>query len=163
MSIFEDIKNSMLADGLDDDDLKKLAQIAEELEFHKDAVIFHEKNEEDSIYILFEGKVAIERRSLPGRHIGPTLIQNVRRGQLIGEMGFIERRTRSATGVARSHVRLARFHFKDLEALIERDAAFGVKFLRLIAELLSRRLRRMNEQWVRAVADNSDLHELEYF
>jgi len=163
MSMIENIKSSILSDGLREEDISKLVSIAREMEYFKDATIFQQDDEEDCLYILIEGKIAIELRSQSGRHVGRALIQNVRRGQLIGEMGFIERRKRSATATAKSFVRLASFPFTDLQALIENDAGFGVRFLRIVAEILSRRLRRMNEQWIRVAMDDAGRHEFDYY
>lgn len=163
MSILDDLKQTMLADGLDDDDLSVLVNIAEIKSFYKNDAIFMENEVEDSIYLLVEGKVAIERRALPNQKVGSQHIQNVRRGQLFGEMGFLERRSRSATARAKSNVRVIRFHFNDLEQLLQNDKELGVKLLRTMAELLCRRLRRMNDQWLRTVSDTADLQEFEYF
>jgi len=162
MAIFQDLKKTMLADGLNENDLKTLAKIADEKEFYKNDIIFKENEEEDSIYVLLEGKVAIERRLLPNLQASHTHIQNVRRGQLFGEMGFIEKRSRSATAIAKSHVRLIQFNFQELENLIEQQEMFGLRLFRTLAELLSRRLRRMNDQWIRTV-ESASLKEFEYF
>lgn len=162
MAIFDELKNTMLADGLDDKDLAALAGIGELLIFYKNDVIFRENEVEDSIYVLLEGKVAIERRLLPNQQAGHRLIQNVRRGQLFGEMGFIEKRVRSATAIAKSRVRLVCFHFQELENLIAGNERLGLNLFRAIAELLSRRLRRMNDQWIRMV-DSTSLKEFEYY
>ena len=163
MQILDDLKNSMLAKGLDESDLKLLAGIAHEREFFKDAIIFQENDLEECIYILFEGKIAIERHSLSGRKIGSTVIHNVRHGQMIGEMGFVEGKTRSATAIAKSSVRLAQFQFADLESLIQNNPLFGIRLLRNISGILSQRLRRMNEQWLRSIVTSKNHHEFEYF
>ena len=153
----------MLSVGLDEHDIKKLAEIAHEQDFFKDAVIFNEDDIQDGLYVLFEGKISIERHLLSGRNIGRRLIQNVRHGQIIGEMGFVERRTRSATATAHSRVRLALIKFVDIDILIEQNPKLGIKLLRNIAEVLSSRLRRMNEQWLRASMDNDKRFEFEYY
>ncbi len=162
MSITDKLKTTMLAEGLDENDLNLLAGIAEELEYHKNEIVFRENEAEDSIFILIEGKVAIERHIMPKQKIRHTHIQNVRRGQLFGEMGFLEKRSRSATAVAKSHVRLLRLNFRQLEELIENNPKLGLNLYRTMAGLLSRRLRRMNEQWIRTV-ESSFFKEFEYF
>ena len=162
MALFDDLKTTMLADGLIDDDLKMLAEIAKVKEYYKNGIIFRENDVEDSIYVLLQGKVAIERRIMPNQQAIHAHIQNVRRGQLFGEMGFIERRSRSATAVAKGHVRLIQFDIEELEHLIALHEMLGLRLFRTIAELLSRRLRRMNDQWIRTV-ESSSLKEFEYF
>ncbi|MBN1561004.1 cyclic nucleotide-binding domain-containing protein [candidate division KSB1 bacterium] len=162
MAIFDDLKRTMLANGLVDHDLQLLAEIAKVKDYYKNGIIFRENDTEDSIYVLLQGKVAIERRILPNQQAFHVHIQNVRRGQLFGEMGFIERRSRSATAVAKGHVRLIQFDIEDLQRLIERHEMFGLRLFRTIAELLSRRLRRMNDQWIRTV-ESSSMKEFEYF
>jgi CRP-like cAMP-binding protein len=162
MSILEHLKNTILADGLDDDDLAILSEFAQEQDFHKNEIIFRENEQQDSLFVLLEGKVAIERRILPNQHIGHTHIQNVRRGQLFGEMGFLEKRPRSATAIAKSHVKLLRFTFDQLNHAIEENQKLGLNLYRAIAGLLSRRLRRMNDQWIRTV-ESSSFKEFEYY
>jgi len=162
MSTLNKLKETMLADGLDDNDLELLAGIAEEIEYHKNDVIFRENEEEDSIFIITEGKVAIERHVLPNLQIRHTHIHNVKRGQILGEMGFLEKRSRSATAIAKSHVRVLRLNFQQLETLIAQNQKLGLNLYRTIAGLLSRRLRRMNDQWIRTV-ESSSLKEFEYF
>ena len=163
MSIVDDLKKTMLASDLDDNDVRILAEITNVQEFFKDAVIFKENDKQECLYILVEGKIAIERRSLSGRHIGRTVIQNIRHGQIIGEMGFVERRNSSATATAKSHVRLAILKFSELDSLIQQNPRLGTKLLRTVAEILSSRLRRMNEQWLRSSMDDNKLQEFEYF
>ncbi len=162
MSILDSLKDTMLADGLDEGDLQMIADIAKELEYYKNDVIFRENEEEDSIFVLLEGKIAIERHILPNQKIRHTHIQNVRRGQIFGEMGFLEKRSRSATAIAKSHVRLLSVSFEQLDNLIATNQKFGLGFYRTIATLLSRRLRRMNDQWIRTVKGPS-LKEFEYY
>ena len=162
MTIFAELKNTMLADGLADADLMALSGIGELLLYYKNDVIFRENEIEDSIYVLLEGKVAIERWLLPNQQASHRLIQHVRRGQLFGEMGFIEKRVRSATAIAKSRVRLVRFNFQELENLIAHNEKLGLNLFRTIAGLLSRRLRRMNDQWIRIV-ESAALKEFEYY
>jgi len=141
MPIYNDIKKSDLAHGLKEYDLQLLAGIAEEQEYFKDAVIFHENDAVDCFHLLL-----------------------VKQGQLIGEMGYIEEgRTRSATAMAKSRVRLATVEFAKLDALIQQHPGFGVRLLRNIAVILSRRLRRMNEQWLRGLLEETVYHEFDYF
>ena len=152
----------MLGDGLDDDDLELVAGIAEELEFYKNDVIFRENEVEDSIFIITEGKISIERHVLPNLQISHTHINIVKRGQILGEMGFIEKRSRSATAIAKSHVRVLRLNFQQLEDLINNNQKLGLNLYRTLASLVSRRLRRMTDQWIRTV-ESSSLKEFDYF
>lgn len=163
MAIIDDLQQSMLAESLGTPELQELAMIADIQTFYKNDIIFSENEQEDSMYVLAEGRVAIERRLLANHPLGHKHIQNVRRGQIFGEMGFIEKRSRSATAIAKSQIRVLRFGFEDLDELIDKDLRLGVKLLRTIAVLLSRRLRRMNDQWLRTLDDGSMLKEFEYF
>ncbi|NOY60003.1 MAG: cyclic nucleotide-binding domain-containing protein, partial [Calditrichaeota bacterium] len=121
-----------------------------------------ENDEGDSIYVLAEGKVCLERRVKNHRPVPPTQITIVRQGQLFGEMGFLENQKRSATARAKGNIQLLVIDSGDLRKLISDESQFAIKFMSNLALILSARLRRMNEQWLNAISHDFQLPEFEY-
>ena len=162
MSVFKDLKDSMLARGLTDNDLQQIAGIARKKKYYKDEIIFSENEPGDTIYILAEGKVYIERRVMPDPHLFPKLILTVKKGQIFGEMAFIEKNNRSATARAKSNIRLLYISSDDLMDLLSGHTDLACRLMINFASIISKRLRRMNEQWLSAHARNYLLPEFEY-
>ncbi len=163
MDIKNDLSQSAIGDGLDNRELERLAGISRVAQFYKNEIIFAENDKGDSIFVLAEGKVCLERRVKNHRPVPPTQITIVRPGQLFGEMGFLEKGERSATARAKGNVRLIVINSEDLRKLISEDSHFAIKFMSNLALILSARLRRMNEQWLNAISHDFQLPEFEYF
>lgn len=162
MNIKNDLSQSVIGRGLDDGELEHLAEISQVVQFYKNEIIFAENDDGDSIYVLAEGKVCLERRVKNHRPVPPTQITIVRPGQLFGEMGFLEKGKRSATARAKGNVQLLVINSDDLHKLIAKDNHFAIKFMSNLALILSARLRRMNEQWLNAMSHDFQLPEFEY-
>ncbi len=163
MNLVEDLRKSILADSLNDKELNQLAEISTSRTFYKNETIFDEKDEGNALYILVEGRVVIEIRSLQRRISLPKQVMIVKRGQIFGEMAFVERRFRSASARAKGNVRLVSIPSRDFEKLMQDNPLLGFKVMTNLARILSRRLRRMNDQWLSAVAHEFPLPEFEYF
>ena len=163
MNIKNDLSQSVIGKGLEDSELEHLAGIARGIQFYKNEIIFAENDEGDSIFVLAEGKVSLERRVKNHQPVPPTQITIVRHGQLFGEMGFLENQKRSATAKAKGNLRLFVIDSDDLRKLMSNDSQFAIKFMSNLALILSARLRRMNEQWLNAISRDFQLPEFEYF
>ena len=157
-----DLKNSLLGKDLNDADVLELNKITEKKKFYKNDIIFAENDVGTCVYILAEGKVSIERRTLPHRPLPPKQIIIVRQGQISGEMTLFENTPRSATARAKSAVTVLMIPIEDLKTLMHKDCSLGYKIACNLAAMLSQRLRRMNEQWLNLSVDKLSLPEFEY-
>jgi CRP-like cAMP-binding protein len=162
MRVKRQIQQSMLGTDLLGDELETLEKIANEKTYYKNDIIFSENEPGNIIYILTEGRVCIERRQQLHRRLLPKQIFTVRKGQIFGEMAFIEKGPRSATARARSNVTVVTLQQSDVEVLLEQNRELGYKLMRNLARILSNRLRRMNEQWLSAVPEDFPASEFEY-
>ena len=70
-------------------------------------------------------------------------------GVYFGEMSLLENDPRSATVTALTDCRLLELHQQDFLELIQHDPAMGVKLLLRLAQLLSRHLRKTNQDVVK--------------
>jgi CRP-like cAMP-binding protein len=152
MSIYDELANSILAQDLSEDELHRLAEIAREQHYYKDEIIFTENEQGDKFYLLIEGKVCIERRIMSTFLPIPRQIITVKKGQIFGEMAFVEKTNRSATARCKSNVKVLYFTYSDLMKLFSLHTDLANKLLTNMAGILSRRLRRMNDQWLNANA-----------
>jgi CRP-like cAMP-binding protein len=162
MSAVDDLRDSILAERLDGEELAAVAALAEVRTFYKNDKIFGEDDISNSLFLLVEGKVAIERKIAGSHHLFIPQIQTVRHGQIFGEMAFLENVPRSATARAKSNVKVLVFQQDPLEKLMESSPVLGCKLMKNIAFILSRRLRRMNDQWLNAVGKDFVFPEFEY-
>ncbi|MBN2411035.1 cyclic nucleotide-binding domain-containing protein [candidate division KSB1 bacterium] len=162
MSVYDDLNNSMFARGLTKHDLELIVQIARGKRYYKDEIIFSENVPGDKIFILAEGKVLIERRVMPDPHLFPKLILTVKKGQIFGEMAFVEKNSRSATARTKSNVRVIYISSNDLMNLMSEHTDLACRIMTNLASILSKRLRRMNEQWLSAHAQSYILPDFEY-
>jgi CRP/FNR family transcriptional regulator, cyclic AMP receptor protein len=70
-------------------------------------------------------------------------------GVYFGEMSLLESDPRSATVTALSNCRLLELHRQDFLELVRNDPAMGLKLLLRLAQLLSRHLRKTNQDVVK--------------
>jgi CRP-like cAMP-binding protein len=110
------LKPIYLFKGLSDE---QILDVARELEVeHRPAgeVIFHEKDEGDSFYIINRGQVKVLRQA--GR--GPQLLSTLAPGDFFGEMALLYGRRRSATIETASEVELLRLSKPNFDRLLHK-------------------------------------------
>lgn len=93
-----------------------------------------------TLYFLLDGQVRIERRS--GDAV--SVLANLPRGCIFGEMSFLDGDAVSADVITTSMVEVLKFDKDDLDELVNADQTFGLRFFQSLALTLSRRLRATN-------------------
>lgn len=101
-------------------------------------VIFRKGDARDFMYAVTEGEVDI---SVNGR-----VVETVGAGGIFGEMALIEGEPRTATATAKTAARLVPVDERRFLFLVQQTPHFALHMLRVLSE----RLRRMDEQFVRA-------------
>jgi len=141
--------------GFTGEQLDRLAGLTTPIRWESDAVIFREGDVGDALYVVEEGRVAIEL-SLPGR--GRTTILTVGRGQVFGWSGvFYERpKTSSARAVVASAA-LA-MDGPRLRAVCDADPQLGYVLTRRLLETVSERLKATRIQLLDLFANPSNAH-----
>lgn len=151
-----EFQSRMLAEGLrglfgevDDAVLADLLPALEWVEVAGGEVVMRKGDTDQDLYIVISGRLRAfgsagpsRRRERPGPSEGPDrrFLNEVRRGETLGEVSFITGGARTATVVASRDSVLARFTRPRLEALVEKypRLAFGM------AKLMVARLQRSN-------------------
>lgn len=105
-------------------------------------IVFVEGQRSGYLCVIIEGGLDIVKDSGKGKS---RKINTVDAGKLIGEMSMIDGLPHSATAVANSRVLLDTLTETDLEQLVRENPVLGAKIYRIIARLLSQRMRRIND------------------
>jgi CRP-like cAMP-binding protein len=109
----------------------------------KDQILFQEGQPAEVMYVLLEGTVDVL--------IGGTVVESASAGAVLGEMAVIDGSPRSATAISRTPCRLVSMTAAQFDAFVYETPAFA----RFVMQVLSGRLRRMNERLLEAFSEVS--------
>lgn len=127
-------------------ELAELAHLVEGERFAAGDRIFSEGETGDRLYLVADGKVRISRQ-IPG--LGEEALTILDVGEVFGEMAWIDARPRSADAIAHvggcTVLGIAR---SDLDETLGASPDVGARFLKLVCQVLCRRVRSMNHQLV---------------
>jgi CRP-like cAMP-binding protein len=142
-TIDDDTKRDLLKEhGLTDHELQVLTAHLEAERFEGGDFIFTEGSEGDTLYIVADGEVRISRR-IPG--MGEEALAILGRGEIFGEMAWIDSSPRSADAIAHGRAcTVLGVSRRRLEQDSGVDAASIVQFLKVLCQILCRRIRSMN-------------------
>ena len=143
-----------LLQDMDEKELKEVFEVTTLRTFPPGSVIIHEGETGDSMFIMQQGEVEITKR------LGIVLDEEVPRERIIirlksdegvcfGEMALLENEPRSATVTAVTECHLLEIGREDFLRLIQQNRDLGCKILLRMAELLSRHLRKTNQDMVK--------------
>jgi CRP-like cAMP-binding protein len=143
-----------LFQDLEDRELEQVLSRTYPREFPAGRVIIQEGDPGDSLYIMVSGEVEITKqltlvldKDTPKERVMIRL--KAEDGVYFGEMSLLENDPRSATVTALSDCRLLELYQKDFLELVRNDPAMGLKLLLRLAQLLSRHLRKTNQDVVK--------------
>ncbi len=97
--------------GLSDDELKKVADAGKVVHLPGQWSLMSETTPADKAYVLLSGEVAIRK--------GGDTIATVGPGAVIGEVGILEKRLRTAAVVSQSELEVVHFTKDDLVRLVD--------------------------------------------
>jgi CRP/FNR family cyclic AMP-dependent transcriptional regulator len=140
ISLFEDFRENPEV-------LKKIDALFTERKVKKGQIIFREGNEGAELYIIKKGRVRILKSTLQNEPYTVILL-NAEENAFFGEMGLLLNDRRSATVAAEEN---SVFLFTTRRKFIEfgeREPYAALLVTRRIAQILARRLQKMNEDVV---------------
>jgi extracellular factor (EF) 3-hydroxypalmitic acid methyl ester biosynthesis protein len=114
-------------------------------EWHSEpgAVILREGHRSEAVYVLINGRVAVEKE----RDGTGVVLDELRPGAVFGEVSYLAGVPASASIVARTPVDV--FCLAEIDQLLAADIALAAGFYRSMASLLARRLRLTTEEHAR--------------
>jgi len=144
----------ILFQDLEDRELEQVLSRTRPREFPAGRVIIQEGDPGDSVYIMISGEVEITKQltlvldeDTPKERVMIRL--KAEDGVYFGEMSLLENDPRSATVTALSDCRVLELYQKDFLELVRNDPAMGLKLLLRLAQLLSRHLRKTDQDVVK--------------
>ena len=144
----------ILFQDLEDRELEQVLSRTYPREFPAGRVIIQEGDPGDSVYIMISGEVEITKqltlvldKDTPKERVMIRL--KAEDGVYFGEMSLLENDPRSATVTALSDCRVLELYQKDFLELVRNDPAMGLKLLLRLAQLLSRHLRKTDQDVVK--------------
>ena len=126
-----------------------LANLSSVLEFktYDDAnVVMQQGDERDWLGIVLDGIGVVEQQLDPGGPTAVEILATVSRGDIIGEMAFVDREPRSATVRARGRLYLARLHRGDFHTVMSEDPDTAEVLVGTLLSTLTARLRDADEK-----------------
>ena len=143
-----------LFQDLEDREIEQVLDRASPREFPAGSEIIREGEPGDSMFIMISGEVEITKqltlvldKDTPKERVMIRLKADD--GVYFGEMSLLEQDTRSATVTALTDCHLLELNHQDFLELIRLDTAMGVKLMLHLAQLLSRHLRKTNQDVVK--------------
>jgi CRP-like cAMP-binding protein len=145
------LKTVPFFDQLSNRQLKSVSDIMFERTYDVDESIFEEGQPGAALFLILDGKVAVE----VFRETSTTRLAVLQKGAFFGEMALLDETPRSATARALEPTRTLALYRNDLNGLVHRDAKTACQIYRLLAGMIAERLRLTNELvQMKAPADN---------
>ncbi len=143
-----------LFQNLEDREIEEVLDRTSPREFPAGSEIIREGEPGDSMYIMVSGEVEITKqltlvldKDTPKERVMIRLKADD--GVYFGEMSLLEQDTRTATVTALTDCQLLELNYQDFLELIRHHPIMGVKLLLHLAQLLSRHLRKTNQDVVK--------------
>jgi CRP/FNR family transcriptional regulator, cyclic AMP receptor protein len=121
--------------------LKTVSDIMFERNFETDELIFTEGQPGAALFLILDGKVAVEMC----RENRTTILAILEKGAFLGEMALINEAPRSANARSLERTCALALYRNDLSRLIQRDPQTACQIYRALASIVGDRLRSTNE------------------
>jgi CRP/FNR family cyclic AMP-dependent transcriptional regulator len=130
---------SPLFQGIEPDELTRIAQTMARRRYRRHEVIFHEGDPGDSLHVLVAGRVKIMRQSVEGEE---AIIVTLGPGETFGELALLDGAARSATATAMEATETVVLTRPNFERLVDGGGPFRWSLLGGVAH----RIRRITDQ-----------------
>jgi CRP/FNR family cyclic AMP-dependent transcriptional regulator len=135
------LKTVPFFDRLSNRQLKNVSDIMFERTYDTDESIFEEGQPGAALFLILDGRVAIEIY----RETSTTRLAVLESGAFFGEMALLDDTPRSANARALERTRTLALYRNDLNDLVHRDAKTACQIYRSLAGTIGDRLRLTNE------------------
>lgn len=143
----KDLKGQLLVEGLNDEDMKKLASVIEVIKVKKGDPIFKEDDPTKGIYMVKKGAVEINKMTPDG---WKQKLAQLKKNHFFGELSIIEhKKTHGANAEALDNVELFVIDKEQFEKIEQNDPALISKIMRTIARVASRNVHLMNDKLIK--------------
>lgn len=130
---------SPLFQGIEPDELTRIAEAMGRRRYRRGEVIFHEGDPGDSLHVVVGGRVKITRQSVEGEE---AIVATLGPGESFGELVLLDGASRSATATAMEPTETVTLSRAAFEALVDGGSPFRWSLLGGVAH----RIRRLTDQ-----------------
>src|SRR5260370_1848657 len=135
------LKTVQFFDRLSNRQLKRVSDIMFERAYETDETIFEEGQPGAALFLILDGKVAVEIC----REISTTRLAVLETGAFFGEMALLDDTPRSANARALERTRTLALYRNDLNEFVHRHPRAACQIYRSLAGMVGDRLRLTNE------------------
>jgi len=107
--------------------------------------IFYQNDPGIGLYVIVNGEILITFEAEDNERFD---LAHLTRGDFFGELALLDNKKRSASAIALKDSQLAVIFKPDLDEFIESHPLEGIKILRGISQIISRRLRNLNQDYI---------------
>jgi toluene monooxygenase system ferredoxin subunit len=142
MALVDTLKSSELFGGLEVSHLEEVANLCRGSSYRKGETIFNEGDEAKEIYILADGRVALEMevRPLPDRPSIPTAVEVATEGETLGWSALVEPYVYTLSARCMTNCRVLAINGDMLRGIMADDLYLGYKLMKLLTKIISLRL-----------------------
>ncbi len=142
MAVVDSLRNSELLRDLEKRHLEKMSPLCRGISYREGMTIFKEGNEAKELYILTEGRVALEMeiRPVPDRPAIPTAVDVVTKGDGFGWSAIVEPYVYTLSARCLTNCQVLALKGEMLREAMVNDPELGYELMKRIAKLISLRL-----------------------
>lgn len=142
MAIIDDLKNSELFGGLATSYLEKLSPLCRGGSYRQGTMIFKEGSEATELYIMTDGRVAMEMElcPVPNRPAIPTPVDIVTKGQCIGWSALVEPHIYTLSARCMTNCIALSIKGDVLRKVMNEDTGLGYEVMKRLSKIISNRL-----------------------
>lgn len=131
------LANNSLLSGMTENDVTSVLMLGEERTVKRGEALFHRGEPADGVWLIESGMVSI----VAHHSDSSSRLSTFGPGQFVGEMGFVDGGTRSATAIADKDVHALLLDHQAVQALVQQQPEAVLHITRNIARELSQRVR----------------------
>ena len=124
----EKLRGVAFFDGFSDDELKRVAELADDVEAESGALLVDQGRVGQECYVIVDGQAGVYAN---GEHIA-----TVGPGMMVGEMALVEHRPRNASVVAETPMHLLAFDNRHFKQLLEEMPKANDRVMEMLAARL---------------------------
>ena len=145
----EEIAKFEIFNGLSTEEIEAIISLSQQVSYNNNEVILEESSPSTELFILIEGRVRVELEKVHYYNDQKEKVEIVilRKGDIFGEIAFLEGTRRSAYVSAIDKIRAMKIDGKKLHELFNRNNHAGYMFMRNLAVVLANRLIDINFKW----------------
>ena len=142
------LKQQVLLEDLDNQELARISKLIEKLHLKKGDPIFKEKDDTKGLYLIHSGKIEITKVTSDG---WKQTLAAFSKGHFFGELSILEKRKHEASAAAVENTDILLLSKKDFEKMEKEDPELAFKVMKKIALVMCKNLRRMNDKFLNAL------------